>query len=320
MRADRLLALLLVLQTRGKTTAADLAAELEVSVRTIYRDLEALSAAGVPVWAEGGPGGGCQLMEGYRSPLVGVTAEEAIALLAATSSTPLVDSGLGDDLAAAKLRLLAALPAETRQEVLAAVDRFHIDAPAWFRPALPVPHLASLVHAVRAERRIRLTYPGRTPGAVLVDPLGLVAKAGRWYLVGTSKGRHLVYRADRVTKVELLAEGCQRPDGFDLAGFWGNWSEEFESGTHRVAASVRIHPQLWEALPEVFGEAVLAKMEASDEPDETGWRMIDLSFESVPAARTRLLGLGAQVEVISPARVRQAVAAAAAEVALLYRR
>jgi predicted DNA-binding transcriptional regulator YafY len=136
--------------------------------------------------------------------------------------------------------------------------------------------------------------------------------------VATAGSGPIVHRADRITEAEELSELFQRPDRFDLGAFWKSWSEEFESGLKRLTVAVRIDPELWEALPQVFGEAVLPKMEGADSPDATGWRQIQLSFESEIAATTRILGLGAQAEVIAPASVREAVAQAAAEVARLY--
>jgi predicted DNA-binding transcriptional regulator YafY len=320
VRADRLLGLLLVLQVKGKTTARALAGELGVSVRTIYRDLEALGAAGVPVWAEGGPGGGCQLIEGYRSPLVGITADDAIALLATSSPAAVAGSSLSGEVTTAHLTLLAALPAGTRRHVVAQTAKFHVDAPAWFSPAPPVPHLGALLHAVRTDRRVRLSFSGRrdVSRAKTVEPWGLVAKAGRWYLVGVMNARQAVYRVDRLAGAEVLAEMFVRPEDFDLAHFWRAWLENFESGLGRVTARVRIRPDLWDALPEIFGEAVMQKMQAADGPDPAGWWVIELSFETIEAATTRLLGLGARAEVIAPLEVREMVEGAAKELADLY--
>jgi predicted DNA-binding transcriptional regulator YafY len=322
VKADRLLSFLLLLQARGKTTARDLAAELGVSVRTIYRDIEALSSAGVPIWAEGGPGGGCQLIEGYRSSLVGISAEEATALLAAAGPAPLANTGLDRDLAGARLKLLAALPAARRTEVAAEAGRFFLDAPAWFRPLPPVPHLPVLVQAVRSGRRLRLVYerPGRRSADRTIDPLGMVSKAGAWYLVAQTNNRTAVYRADRVHDVVVLDEPFLRPEGFDLAEFWHEWSTDFESSRPRLAVTVRIHPDLWDVLPEVLGEAVRLRMEAAAPPDPDGWRQIELTFESQAAARTRILGLGPEAEVLAPERIRQDVVRAAARTVALYTR
>ena len=330
VRADRLLALLATLQARGKCTGKELATELEVSVRTVYRDIEALSAAGIPVWGTGGPGGGCQLMEGWRSSLLGVSTEEAMALLAAAAPAPLAGTSLAEDLSAARLKLLAALPAARRAEVAAESARFHIDAPEWFRPLRQAPHLDTLIQSVRADRRLRLVYQreDRQPRRLEVDPLGLVSKAGTWYLVARSRhprsaalrgaSRIAVHRVDRVVEAELLPERFDRPVGFELATFWTGWSREFESSRPALAVKVRIDAHLWDALPEIFGEAVRARMQAASAPDSSGRRVIELTFESPEAARTRVLGLGPEAEVIEPKTIREAVQAAAMAIAARY--
>jgi predicted DNA-binding transcriptional regulator YafY len=322
VRADRLLALLAMLQARGKCTASELARELEVSVRTVYRDIDALSAAGIPVWATGGPGGGCQLMEGWRSSLLGISTEEAMVLLAAAAPAPLADTSLADDLSAARLKLLAALPAARRAEVAAASARFYVDAPDWFRPLRPAPRLDTIIQSVRTGRRLRLVYhrDGRAPRHLEVEPLGLVAKAGAWYLVARSGHRIGVYRVDRVVEAGLLPERFDAPVGFELATFWKDWSREFESSRPALAVKVRIDPRLWDALPEIFGEAVRARMEAGSAPDRHGWRVIELTFESTAAARTRILGLGPEAEVVEPNEIREAVRSAAAATAALNSR
>lgn len=322
MRADRLLTLLLLLQAGGKSRAGDLAAQLGVSVRTVYRDIDALSRAGVPVWAEGGPGGGCQLLEGYRNPLVGVSADEAIALLAASASAALANSAFGQDLAAARLKLLAALPMSSRGDVVAEAAKFHVDAPAWFRAPQPVPHLGLLIQAVRADRRVQLTYaPGGGPRTTnIAEPLGMVSKAGVWYLVGQVNGRRLVYRADRILEAELRNEQFRRSSDFDLVRFWDEWSRDFEASRPKITVTVRIHPALWVILPELFGVAVRSRMEAAALPDEKGWRHIELTFESPAAARTRILGLGPQALVLEPTDIRDAVVAAATQLVELYGR
>jgi predicted DNA-binding transcriptional regulator YafY len=320
VRADRLLALLAMLQAHGKCTARELARELEVSVRTVYRDVEALSAAGIPVWAAGGPGGGCQLMEGWRSPLLGISTEEAMALLAAAAPAPLAGTSLAEDLSAARLKLLAALPAARRAEVAAESARFHVDAPGWFRPVRPAPLLDTVIQAVRADRRLRLVYQrdGRAPGRLEVEPLGLVAKAGNGYLVARSRHHFAVYRVDSVVEAELRPERFARPESFELRTFWKDWSREFEASRPSLAVKLRIDPCLWDALPEIFGEAVWARMAAGSAPDSSGWRVIELTFESPAAARTRILGLGPGAEVVEPNEIRAAVQAAATATAALY--
>jgi predicted DNA-binding transcriptional regulator YafY len=282
----------------------------------VYRDIEALGAAGVPVLATSGPGGGCQLVEGWRSSLLGISTEEAMVLLAAAAPAPLADTSLAEDLSAARLKLLAALPAARRAEVAAESARFYVDAPDWFRPLRPVPQLDTIIQAVRAGRRLRLVYT--TPPAIEVEPLGLVTKAGNWYLVARSSHRVAVYRVDRVDKAESLPERFARPVGFELATFWTDWSREFETSRPSLVVKVRIDPRLWDALPEIFGEAVRARMDAGSAPDANGWRVIELTFESLAAARTRILGLGPEAEVVAPTAIREAVRAAAIATAAIY--
>ena len=211
--------LLLLLQTNGKMTASRLAEELEVSVRTIYRDIEALSGAGVPIYAEAGPGGGVRLVDGYRTRLTGLTAEEAEALALSGLPGAASELGLGTVLAAAQLKVDAALPPELRSRAVRMRERFHLDAPGWFAREEPVPHLAALSRAVWEEQRVEIRYRKRE-GEVkrLLDPLGLVLKAGVWYLVALSgRTRSLrTFRVSRVLAVKDLHEECVRPEDFDL--------------------------------------------------------------------------------------------------------
>ncbi len=201
MRASRLVQLLLLLQANGRMTAAQLAERLEVSVRTIYRDLDALSSAGVPVYAEPGPGGGCQLVDGYRTRLTGLTADEAQAMALSGLPGAAAELGLGTVLAAAQIKVEAALPPELRGRAVRMRERFHLDAPGWFKRAEEVPHLATLAQGVWEERRIEITYQRwdhergeQRRTRRVINPLGLVLKAGTWYVVATARGEHRTYR------------------------------------------------------------------------------------------------------------------------------
>jgi len=319
MRADRLLSLLLCLQSREQMTARQLADELEVSVRTVYRDLEALGAAGVPVVASGGPGGGCRLMEGYRSPLLGISAEEATALLAVSAGGPLERIALGDALAQARLKVLASLPAAGRDDTNAAAGRFHIDTQAWFKPPELVPHLAVLVDAVRRDRRLRISHrrAGGRPSVKRVDPLGLVAKAGVWYLVARSGRGVRAHRASRITEAEILPETSARPAGFDLAEYWTQWTAEFEASLDRLPVTVRLTSAALAALPQVLGDTTAAARATPD--SEAGWHRLVLHFDSPLAARRRLLGFGPDAEVLDPEEVREDLAETARRTAARYR-
>ena len=309
MRADRLLALILLLQSRGRMTAAELAERLEVSVRTIYRDIEGLGAAGVPVYTEAGPGGGCQLLEGYRSPIHGLTPDEATALLALGVPEPLRDIGLESALSGAQRHVRAAAGLHPT----ASAALVHLDMPRWFQSRESVPHLPTLAEAVRQAVRAAITYrSGEAARRRTVDPLGLVNKAGIWYLVArTSTRRTTVFRVGRVTSARLLEEPFERPPDFDLVAYWGAWSAEFESSRPRLKVVVRASPRALAAMPEIYGDAVLPVIAAAEPPDDEGWRALTLTFEHEGAAAFRLAGFGGLVEVVSPRAVRDLVVAAA---------
>src|SRR5215212_8625822 len=211
MRAGRLVSLLLLLQTRGLMTAEQLARELEVSVRTVHRDVEALSEAGVPIYADRGPHGGVRLVEGYRTRLAGMTGEEAEALFLSGLPGPAAELGLGTVVAAARLKVLAALPPELRTRASRLVERFHLDATGWFQAGEPVPHLGVLSEAVWEARRVEILYR-RGDEAVprVLEPLGLVLKAGVWYVVARTDEQLRTYRVSRVIEAHALDESFER--------------------------------------------------------------------------------------------------------------
>lgn len=321
MRADRLLALLLLLQTKGRMTARDLAAQLEVSERTVYRDLDALSAAGVPVYAERGPGGGCALPVGYRTSLTGLTAAEVRTLVAVGTKGPLADLGLGRALDGLMLKLLAALPAAHRVAAERTRQRLYLDAAPWFRPRERLPHLPTAQEAVWQEQRLRLAYRRRDGSLVrrVVDPYGLIAKAGIWYLAAQSEGAMRAYRVARIEAAEGMAEGFQRDPTFDLAAFWAAWCAEFEESLPRYQATVRVAPAGLTELPLLLGDEVYAVIEQAGPPDANGWLTLPLTFESLAAARRLLLGLGPVAEVLEPVELRKSVASVAAAIVAIYR-
>jgi predicted DNA-binding transcriptional regulator YafY len=307
VRASRLLSLLLLLQTRGQLTAADLAERLEVSVRTVHRDVEALTAAGVPVEAVRGPAGGYRLAGGYRTRLTGLTGDEAEALFAAGIPGPAAELGLGGELAAARLKVLAALPSELQERATRAQRLFHLDTRGWFRASDRVPHLPVLAAAVWQGRRLRLRYrEGAGVARRTVDPLGLVLKGGAWYLVARRSAGMRVYRVSRVASARLLEDGFERPSGFELASFWDGWSRAFEQNRPRVEVSVRVSDGVRRFLPgdpriEVDGSVTVA-------------------FESLGEAYRELLRFGSDAEVLAPADLRERVAETARDVAALYGR
>ncbi|MDO3703888.1 YafY family protein [Micromonospora sp. C28SCA-DRY-2] len=321
MRASRLISLVLLLQARETMTAAELARELEVSERTVYRDVLALSAAGVPVYADRGRAGGYRLLGGYRTRLTGLTRDEAEALFLAGLPGPAGDMGLADAVAAAELKVLAALPPALRDAPARTGQRFHLDVPGWFRETGPPPWLSELAGAVWRDRVVELRYR-RGDREVTRDlaPYGLVLKSGTWYLVGRVGDGYRTYRVDRVTGVEVRAETFARDEGFDLAGYWREQAEAFLRSMLRAEVTVRLSPaglrQLRHAADAPFAyEQALA---AAGEPDGQGWVVTRLPVESLPVAYSQLLGLGPEVEVLEPAELRAWLAEAAARAAALY--
>jgi predicted DNA-binding transcriptional regulator YafY len=322
MRADRLLSLMMLLQSRGRTTAAHLAEELEVSVRTIYRDLDALSAAGVPVYAERGPGGGCALMEDYRTSLTGLNQDEVRALFMLSIPVPLAELGVGAELKAALLKLTAALPASRRGDELQTRQRFHLDPTGWSEAAEPAPHLRTLHQAVWEDRTLHLTY--RLPFDALarwqVEPYGLVAKASAWHLVCRRAGHMRVLQASRVVDARQGDETFARPPGFDLAAFWRAWCAEVEEARASYRAIVRVAPQVVPWLPHYFGPQIRDEVDRAGAADLEGWIRLTLPFESLEQARDRLLAFGSAVEVLAPRALRASVADYAAQTVALYAR
>jgi predicted DNA-binding transcriptional regulator YafY len=305
MRATRLVSLLLLLQTRGQLTAAEIAEKLEVSIRTVHRDVESLTAAGVPVEALRGPAGGYRLAGGYRTRLTGLTADEAEALFAAGISGPAAELGLGGELAAARLKLLAALPHELQERATRASRLFHLDTRGWFRAEDRVPHLPALSAAVWRGCRVRLRYrEGRRVVQRTIDPLGLVLKGGAWYLVARRSAGMRVYRVSRVASVRPLEDSFERPSEFELAAFWEQWSQNFEQTLPRVEVTVRVDEAVRRFLP---GEPRI----------EADGRTV-VAFQHLGDAYRELLRFGSQVEVLEPAELRERVAETGREVAALY--
>ena len=319
MRASRLVTLLLLLQTRGQLTAAELASELEVSERTIHRDVDALSESGVPIYAERGPHGGIRLVDGYRTRLTGMTPEEAEALFLAGLPGPAAELGLGTVVAAAQLKVLASLPPELRARASRLVERFHLDAGEWFKTSQPVPHLAALSDAVWESSRIAIDYErGDGPVRRVLEPLGVVLKAGIWYLVAQVEDQVRTYRVSRVVAAQPTHERFERPAGFDLAAYWAEAAAAFERDIPRVEVVVRVHHdgrgRLWNAV----GGGAMRAAETIAEEDADGWCTLRLKLDYPEEAPDALLRAGPLVDVVSPVEIRAQVAQTAREVAARY--
>lgn len=315
MRASRLLSTLLLLQTRGQLTAGELAQELEVSIRTVYRDVEALSEAGVPVYTERGPHGGIRLVDGYRTRLTGLTSDEAEALFLSGLPGPAAELGLGTVVAAARLKVLAALPPELRSRAARLGQRFHLDAPGWFRASEEAPHLQPLANAVWDDRRIRIGYDrGDRSVERLLDPLGLVIKGGVWYLVALADGQPRTYRVSRVLSVAVEETRFERPESFDLATFWTETTAAYEARAERVEVQLRVAPDRLGHLAEAVGDESMRSAIRLERHDPDGWVHLQMVVEWPNDAHVRLLSMGAYAEVLEPAELRQRMITAARNV------
>ena len=320
MRASRLVNLLLLLQSRGGLTAAELAQELEVSVRTIHRDVEELSAAGVPIFAERGPLGGIRLVDGYRTRLTGMTADEAEALFLSGLSGPAAQLGLGTVVAAAQLKVMAALPPELRSRASRVVQRFHLDAAGWFQENEPVPHLETLSTGVWDGRAVAVGYDrGDEVVERVLGPLGLVLKGGIWYVIALADGQIRTYRASRVVVATILDEPVDRPEGFDLAAYWAESSAAYERGTPSVLVEVRVREDQQWRINQVFGRGTVAAAERVDEDDHPGTVRLRLRLGYPNEAPGMLLAVGPNLEVIGPPEVREKVVMLATRIADRYR-
>jgi predicted DNA-binding transcriptional regulator YafY len=303
VRATRLVSFLLLLQTRGQLTAVELGEELEVSERTVQRDAQALAAAGVPIVSVRGPAGGYRLERGYRTRLTGLDAAEAEALFVG----PAAELGLGRELAAARLKLLASLPVELQERAGRAAQLFHVDTRGWFREEDRVPHLPVIAGALWRGLRLDMRYrEGPTVVSRRLDPLGLVLKAGVWYLLARRRGEERVYRVSRVVSARERAEPCTRPPDFDLATVWRARSEAFERSHARVEVTVRVaHSQ----IRHLRGARII---------DDGERPTVIARFDGLDHAFHALLGYGPQVEVLAPRELRDRIAAAAADTAAVY--
>ena len=332
-------------------TAQELADELEVSVRTVYRDIDSLSTAGIPVQGDAGHSGGFSLVDGYRTRLSGLRGggdrngdgdgPEVGALPLTGLPGPAAELSLGAVLAAAQVQLTAALPANLRTQTARIRERFHLDSPSWYREAESLPHLAALAGAVWDQRPIQVRYQRWGAGEEVhraLDPYGIVLKGGVWYLVaGNSAGDGSVrtYLVSQILALSVQDATFDRPAGFDLAEHWStclaeHWSihmaehwriytAEFDARRFHAEAAIRLAPDALRRLPDLFEPAVCQAVEASaSPPDAAGWVRAVIPIESPAHALPLLLRLGGDVEVLSPTELRRAATSEAARMLALY--
>ncbi|MGR6972862.1 helix-turn-helix transcriptional regulator [Streptomyces cynarae] len=319
MKSDRLLSILLLLQTRGRVPAHELAERLEVSVRTIYRDIEALSASGVPVYAERGRHGGIELLAGFRTDVTGLTADESRALFILAAQGAHAALGLDAALGSALRKVMAALPAPHRPAAEATSRRILVDATRWKGGPQSAVDLDTLQDAVFADRRLRLHYRhsgSTTPRTYTVDPYGLVSKAGVWYLVADRRGTPRLFRADRVRSATLLPDPVRRRPGVELADVWEVLRRQVEERPGGFEVTVRVRRDILDMFQRLTASALVALPE---DDGESPWATARLSYGFVREVR-QLLMFADRLEVLEPPEAREELVRAAASVTELYRR
>ncbi|MDB5705096.1 MAG: transcriptional regulator [Sphingomonas bacterium] len=314
MRASRLLSILILLQLRTRMTAEALAEEFEVSIRTIYRDVDALSAAGVPVYGDRGPGGGFQLLDGYRTKLTGLAADEAEAVFMIGMPGPAAALGLGGAASRASGKLLAALSLQGSEGAGRMGTRFHLDPVNWYRADEPVPHLPAIARAVLDQHPVTMRYESWSGlRDWRVEPLGLVLKAGAWYLVARGQRGLRTFRVSNILDQEVAEDRFERPADFDLPAYWSASLERFEKELRPARASIRISALGRQRLAELGAYAAEA-VAAAEAPDAEGWAVVTLPIETIDKAALTLLGLGPEVRVIEPVELRHRLRDLAEEV------
>jgi predicted DNA-binding transcriptional regulator YafY len=309
VRADRLLSILLLLQAHGRLSTADLAARLEVSRRTVFRDLDALSGAGVPVATERGPNGGAYLLDGYRTDLTGLTEPELEALLAFGGQGPASDLGLGPELDQASRKLVAAASKRSEGRLR---ERVLIDSANWFRGARVPSHLKHVQDAVWSNRRLRLRYRRDVDRVVerIVEPYGLVCKAGTWYLLAGVGAETRTYRVSRIEGAELIEETFERPKGFDLRAVWATQVGRFiNTAPQRVAVRVRVDQLVSAQFSRILGDQII---------ERSGDGVVVLDFPACEVAVNTLAAFGGQIHVLEPQELRDRLGALGQELADLY--
>ncbi|MFF5029673.1 helix-turn-helix transcriptional regulator [Streptomyces collinus] len=318
MKSDRLLSILLLLQTRGRVPAHELADRLEVSVRTIYRDVEALSASGVPVYAERGRHGGIELLAGFRTDVTGLTADESRALFILAAQGAHAALGLDAALGSALRKVMAALPAPHRPAAEVTSRRILVDATRWRSGPGRSVDLQVLQDAVFADRRLRVSYRHsgqREPRTYTLDPYGLVAKAGVWYLVADRRAAPRLFRADRVRSARLLDEPVRRRAGVELADVWEVLRRQVEERPEgAIDVTVRVRRERLDMFQRMVG-ALLTELPADD--GEGDWTVVRLSYPALRAVR-QLLAFSDQVEILDPPEARAELLRAVGSVTALY--
>lgn len=304
MRASRLLSILMLLQLRERLTAEALAAEFEVSVRTVYRDIDKLAEAGVPVYADRGPGGGFRLVDGYRTRLTGLASNEAEALFMIGMPGPAAALGMGPAASNAGRKILASLshiPSDVAGRMGA---RFHLDPVDWYRDDAPLQQLPAIARAVLDQMALAMTYDSwRGLRERVVEPFGLVLKAGAWYLVARSAGVARIYKIANILHHDVMDTRFERPADFDLSAWWSAETALFEAALRPGKAQLRATPLGLQRLSQLGAYAQHA-VNAAKTADDDGWSDVVLPIETIDHAALMLLGIGAEIVVLQPEALR----------------
>lgn len=320
MRASRLLTIMMLLQTRGRMSAETLSSELEVSVRTIYRDIDQLSAAGVPVYADVGRNGGFALLDGWRTRLTGLTAPEAQAMFLTGLPGPARELGLGESMQQAELKLLAALPQDWQVEARRMSSRFHLDPGGWFQPGYIHQHLKAVAEAVWSETRLSIRYESWTRVSDReIEPLGLVLKGGIWYVVAqTEPGKFRTFRLSGIVAMLVLDAHFQRPKNFDLAAYWAESTAQFEKDIYIATARVRVTELGLRRLKEISQTVKDAVEAVPTEYDAAGWTELVVPIEEIGWATREMRRIGPELVVLEPPELRSRIADDVKKLAALY--
>lgn len=305
MRADRLMAIVLLLQRHGIQTAPQLAKRLEVSERTILRDMDALSASGVPVYAERGTRGGFRLADGYHMDLTGMKSPEVRTLLLRGLDGVLSDLGWNHDAETARDKLVNAVSAEQRVSVQEVSQRFYVDESRWFGKPAPSPFLRLIQDSIWETYRVRMTYE-KGSGEVsfrVISPLALVAKAGVWYLVAERETELRVYRVSRISNVERLSERFERPESFNLGQFWSTWTKRFMENLPRYEVVLWVETKAFET----FMKQISFPTEQINTDAPEGYVAVRVTYETLQMARAHVLECNCKVFVEQPEELRTAL-------------
>ncbi|WP_144699577.1 helix-turn-helix transcriptional regulator [Fictibacillus phosphorivorans] len=318
MRADRLISILLLLQNHGKMTTKALANELEVTERTIHRDMEALSAAGIPVLAERGKHGGWRLVDEYRTRLTGLKDNELKTLFLSPSFQLLSDLGITKDWKEARQKLLASLPNTLQSQADNVWNRIHIDIDSWKQSSQETTALGLLQQAIWEERKIRIAYEkaNKEFSERIIEPLGLVAKGRTWYLVAVSNTDLKNFRVSRIKSVELTNEPFVRPTNFQLADYWNKSKQNFVQSLPVFEVEVEASPAIIQRLS---FSGRFAQVVSTSTPNENGWIPVKLSFDTKQEATSYIIGFGDQIKIISPSSLIESVKRMAESVLTFYK-